>query len=76
VKKGVTASVRLQPSAQVVPAIDGVNGFVVNDLLQQLGRRIPGDLMQLQKARIEPGAQLVVHVSVNGRPLGMCAQVG
>ena len=48
------AAVRLQAAAQIVPAIDGMHRLVRNDFLEQLGRRVPGDSVQLQKAGVEP----------------------
>ena len=54
-KEGEAAAVGLQPAAQVIPAVDLMDGLVMDDPLEEGGRRMPVDTRQLQEARVEPG---------------------
>ena len=51
-----------QAAPQVVPAVDLVHRLVVDDLLEQLRRRIPVDPLQLEEARVEPARQQVLEI--------------
>ena len=74
VEEGEAAAVGLQAAAQVVPAVDGVHGLVVDDLFQQLGRRVPVDTAHLQEAGVEPRAEQVQQVGFERHQFGLLRQ--
>jgi len=53
-EEGEASSVDLEPSAQVIPAPDFVHRLVRDDLLEQVGRRVPIHANDPQESRIEP----------------------
>ena len=61
-----THAVLSQPRAQIVPALNRVNRFVLDDPLQHGGRGVPIDDSQLEEPSIEPGNELVLQVRVDG----------
>ena len=75
-EKSEATAIRLQAATQVVPAVDGVHRFVRDDFFEQLRGGVPGDLVQLQKAGIEPGAEQMVHVRVGGAKSRMVLEIG
>ena len=57
VEEGIAAPVGIQSIAQILERADGMDGFIGHQLFEQGGRRVPGDLLQLQKAEIEERSQ-------------------
>ena len=53
-KKGKAAAVGIEPVLQIGPAANLVHRLVDHQLLEQCGRRFPGDALQLEKADVEP----------------------
>ena len=54
-EKAEAAAVRrIEPTAKVVPPVDLVDGFILDDLLEDRGRRLPVDPPQHEKAAVEP----------------------
>ncbi len=58
---------RLDPAAQLVPAVDLMHRLVGNDLLQNGGRRGPVDRPQHKEPAIEPRAQEMLKVLIDPR---------
>ena len=73
---GKQTPIRLKTAAQVGPAVDLVHGLVGDDLLEQASRRIPAQLFEPQKARIEPGRQEVMQVGIHRLQLRKPFEVG
>ena len=48
-----------------------MNGFVLDDFFQQLGGRVPGDLVQLEKARVEPRSEQMVQIGIQCPEIGV-----
>ena len=61
-KKGVAEPVGIKPVAQVVPRADLVDRLVLDQLLQEGGRRIPGDLLQVKHTDVKPGPEQVFNI--------------
>ena len=49
----VAATIGVEPVLQVVPGTDRVDCFVLDQLLEQRGRRVPRDARQRQHADVE-----------------------
>ena len=73
-EKRVAAAVGLKPAAQVVPALDLVHGFVLDQLLQHQGGGAPVDALQDQEPAIEPGTEQMGEVGLDVRPMRMLGQ--
>jgi hypothetical protein len=58
-EEGKASAVGRQPPAQVVPPANFVHRLVHDDLLQQIGGRVPVDSSDLQEAGVEPRRQQV-----------------
>src|SRR5689334_9049845 len=71
VKECEAASIVLQPSSQIGPAIDLVNGLVLNQPFEDDGGCSPIDPSQLQKPSVEPGREQVNQVQVDRFELGL-----
>jgi hypothetical protein len=56
-KKSETTAVGFETPAQIRPAGDFMDGFVVNQLFEDDRRCTPVDPLELEKAGIEPGAE-------------------
>ena len=52
-EEGVAAAIGVEPVLQVVPRTDRVHGFVLDELLEQRGRRVPRDARQREQADVE-----------------------
>ncbi|MDI9330286.1 MAG: hypothetical protein QM527_03010 [Alphaproteobacteria bacterium] len=74
--KTKTTAIGLQAVTQVIPTIDGVHRLVLDDFFQQLGTGIPGDLMQLQKPRVEPRGEQMVQIGIQCAHVGVVAHLG
>src|SRR6266853_1773419 len=73
-EKRVAAPVGLEPAAQVVPALDLVHGFVLDQLLQHESGGTPVDALQDQESAIEPGTEQIGEVGLDARPMRMLGQ--
>src|SRR6267143_4690573 len=73
-EKRVAAAVGLEPAAQVVPALNLVHGFVLDQLLQDQGGSTPVDALQDQEAAVEPGAEQVGEIGLDACPMRMLGQ--
>ena len=64
-EEGVAAPVGgFDPAAQIVPIIDGMNGFVPDDLFEDVGGALPVDPPRHQEAAVEPGAEQVLEIEI------------
>src|SRR5207237_1010394 len=71
-KEGVaTAILRLEPVAEVVPTLDGMNRFILDDLLKDAGGGVPIDRSQHEKTSVEPGRKQMDEVIIDWLQLGM-----
>ena len=70
-KERIASTVGFEPAAEIVPSLDLVNRFVVNQPLEDERRRAPVDPLQDQKASIEPGSKQMDQVDVDANPLRM-----
>lgn len=57
VREHVTSSVQADAILQVHPVLDRVHGFVIGNLLQQRGGRVPGEPLEAHEAGREPQRQ-------------------
>ena len=73
-EKGKAHAVLSESRAQIVPALNGVHRFVLNDALQHRCRRVPVNHAQLQKAAVKPGNELVLEVGIDPFQLRMVRQ--
>src|SRR5690606_11126658 len=53
-----------EPPAQIIPIEDLVDSFILDDLLQYRGGRIPVDVFQNQEATIEPGGKQMGEIGI------------
>ena len=71
---------RLEPAAQIVPAGDRVDRFVLDDLFQNSSGSIPCQPAQLEEAGVEPGLEGILELGVErlqpGIARGRAQQVG
>ena len=73
-KERKATPIRLQATAQVIPAVDGMHGFVLNDLFQQMRGRAPVNAAHLQKTGVEPRREQVQQVCFYRLPLAVFFQ--
>ena len=72
----IAAAIRLQATPQIAPALNLMNGFVLNETLEDDGRRLPVDALEGQKATIEPRLEQVRQVGVDFSATWMVGQRG
>src|SRR5262249_4968936 len=65
-EEGVASPVFFETPPQIVPALDLMNGLVLNEALENQGRRAPIDSLQDEEAAIEPRTKQVFEVGVDG----------
>src|SRR5437879_13656486 len=71
-KEGIAAAIRrLEPAAQIVPTLDGVDRFILDDLLEDVGGGVPVDRSQHEKTPVEPGRKQMDEIVVDWLQLGM-----
>ncbi len=72
-KEAVAAAVAVEPVLDVGPAPDVVHRLVLDQLLDQRGRRVPADAAQLEEADVEPGREHVLHLGIQRQqaPVGL-----
>ena len=61
----VAAAVGVEPVLEVGPRADRVHGLVLDQLLEQRGRRVPGDAAQLEQADVEQRRELRLQLEVD-----------
>ena len=64
-EKGEAQSVLTKPRTQIVPTLNRMHRFVVDDALKYSRGRVPVNGTQLQKAAIKPGHELVLEVGID-----------
>jgi hypothetical protein len=65
VEEGEAAPVGgLQAPSQIVPAVNGVHGFIFNDLFKDVGRAFPIDRSEHEEPSVEPACKQVAKVDV------------
>ena len=74
-KEGKATPVGFQTAAQVGPAVDFVDRFVLDELFQRQRRGVPANPFQAQKSAVEPGTEQVFQVRVHHAELGMRVEV-
>jgi hypothetical protein len=65
-KEGEAPAVQIEPVLEVLPAPDGVDRLVGDQLLEQHRRDVPGDPARLQKADVEPGDEQALQIRLKG----------
>ena len=68
-EKGEAAAVGFEAPAQVAPAVDRMHRLVLDQLFEHQGGGAPVDALEAQEAAVEPGAQQVHQVQVDGAPV-------
>ena len=64
VEEAVAAAVAVEPVLDVGPALDVVHRLVLDQLLDQRGRRVPADAAQVQEGDVEPGGEQVFELGI------------
>ena len=72
-KREAAAVVRVEPAAQIVPALDLVYGFVLDDLFEDGGWTRPGHALEHQESPVEPGTEQMHEVPVHACKTGIHA---
>ena len=75
VEEAEAAPVGCKAAAQVIPALDLVDGLMGDQLLQHRGRRLPVYAPEFEKAAIEPGPEQMTQVGVERLQARLTAQV-
>ena len=73
-KEGVAAAIGVEPAAQVAPALDLVNRFVLDQALEHQRGRPPVDAPEDQESPIEPRPEQVDEVGIDADAFGMAGQ--
>src|SRR6516165_1703358 len=66
-EKSEATTVRLEPVLQIGPPADLVNRLIGHQLLEQCGRRFPGDSLELEKADVEPIGEQPLQILFEAR---------
>src|SRR5581483_12032688 len=72
-EEGEAAAIGIESVLEVDPAAHLVHGFIDAELLEQGGRRIPGDAFELEEADIEPSGQQRLQVGFQRRETALLA---
>ena len=76
----VAAAVGVEPVLEVVPRVDRVHRFVLDQLLEQRGGRVPRDAAQLEQPDVEQHRELrpelVAELGERGRVVGADLGIG
>src|SRR5437762_11735541 len=64
-KERKTTPVVLKPPAQVIPSVNLVYGFVLDELFQNKRRRLPVDALDSQEAPVEPCLQELQEITIH-----------
>ena len=74
-EEAVAAAVAVQPVLHVGPARDVVHRLVLDQLLDQRGRRVPADAAQVEEGDVEPGGEQVLELGVQRQQALVALQV-
>ena len=70
----ITAAIRFQATPQVVPPLNLVNGFVLNQAFEDDRRCLPVYPRQCQEPAIEPRLEQVLEIGVQRNTIRMGTQ--
>ena len=75
-KEGVASAIRgLNPTTQIVPPLNYVDGLIADNPLEDVGGRRPGDTVHRQEAAVEPRIEEVHEIIVDAGELGFVCTV-
>ncbi len=74
VEEGVATAVRFQAAAHFPPVVDGMDGLVSHQLLENRRRRVPVDLLKPEQRPVEDGSHHVREIVLDYSPGRMVAK--